>query len=95
MLQTTHVAHMQVLNIYVSTLKSFPMFTFTLLLFLLSCISSLDMLMGLTTTANKGSNICFWRLFGLLSVVEYGYVLQLIWELLLRIVGNYLVMGLR
>ena len=31
---------------------------------------------------------------GLLSVVSYGYVLQFMWELLLKIYENYFIIGL-
>ena len=53
------------------------------------------LLMRLTPTTNQGSLIWQWRSSGLLSVNGCGYVRQLLGELPLLIVGNYLVMGLR
>ena len=45
-----------------------------LLLVPLSYISSLGQLMRLNPTTNQGSLIWLWRSYGLLSVVEYGYI---------------------
>ena len=53
------------------------------------------LLMRLTPTTNQGILICHQRSSGVLSVVECGYVRQFIWELLLLMVGNCVVMGLR
>ena len=53
------------------------------------------MLMRLTPTTNKDILIWHWRSGGLLSVVGCGYILQLLWEQLLLIVGNCFVVGLR
>ena len=48
--------------------------------FPLSFISSLGLLMRLTPTTNQDSMIWPWISYGLLSVIVYGYVLQLLWE---------------
>ena len=53
------------------------------------------MLIGLTTTKNKVSLIWHCRSYWLLSMVVCGYVQQLLWELILIIVGNCFVVGLR
>ena len=51
--------------------------------------------MSLTHTTSQDNLIWHWRSDGLLNVVGYGYVRQLLWEWLLLIVGNCFVMGLR
>ena len=51
--------------------------------------------MGLTPTKNQGSLIWCCKSSGLLSVVVYGYVRQLLWEQLFLIYGNYFIMELR
>ena len=53
------------------------------------------MLMRFNPTTNQDSMIWNWIIGGLLSVVGHGYVRQLLWELLLPIVGNFFVVGLR
>ena len=50
--------------------------------------------MGLTLTTNPGSTILRWKSNGLLSIVGYVYVQQLLWQWLLLIYGKYFVMGL-
>ena len=44
---------------------------------------------------NQGGMIWRWGSSGLLSLVGYSYVRQLLWEWILLIAGNYFVMGLR
>ena len=58
LLQKTQGAQKQFLPIYLSTLSSFLMLTFALLLVPLSCISYLGLLMRLTLTKNQG--ILIW-----------------------------------
>ena len=94
LLLTTQGAKRQVFPIYLSTLTSFLMFPFSLLIVLLSCISSLGILMMFTPTTNQGSLIYRWRSSGLISVVGCGYVCQLLCEWLLLISINYFVVGL-
>ena len=53
------------------------------------------LLMRLTPTTNQDSLIWNWRSGGLLNMVGCGYIPQLLWLLLLLIVGNCFVMGLR
>ena len=48
----------------------FLIFSLTLLLLPLSCTSSLDMLIWLTSTKNQGSLVWHWKISGLLSVVS-------------------------
>ena len=68
LLQKTQVAQRQVLTICLSTLTSFLMLPISLLLSPFPYISSLDILMRLTPTTNKGSLIWNWISSGLLSV---------------------------
>ena len=51
--------------------------------------------MRLTHTTSQDNLIWHWRSGGLLNVVGYGYVRQLLWERLLLIVGKCFVMGLK
>ena len=49
----------------------------------------------MTPKTNQDSLIWYWISGGLLSMIGYGYVRQLIWEWPLLIVGKCFVMGLR
>ena len=51
--------------------------------------------MRLTPTTNQDNMIWHWRSGGLLNVVGYSYVRQLLCKWLLLIVGNCFVVGLR
>ena len=84
---------MQVFPIYISILNSFLFFQFALLLVPFSCIIYLEQLMRLTPTTNQGSLIWSWIISGLISVVGYGYVQQLICKLILLISGFFLLWG--
>ena len=75
LLQRTHGAKSQVFTIYLSTLNSFIMLIFALLLVPLSCLSYLDLLMRLAPTKNQGSLIYRCKISGLISSVGYGYAL--------------------
>ena len=95
LLKTTQGEQRRVFPIYLITLSIFLMLPFSLFLFPLSYVSYLDLLMRLNPTKNQGSLIWCWRISGLLSMVGYGYVRQLLWEWLLLIVGNCFIMELR
>ena len=68
-----------VLPIYLSILNNLIILPFALLLVPLLCQKNL-LLMRLTLTKNQDSLIWNCRSDGLLSVVVWGYVRQLLWE---------------
>ena len=95
LLQKTQGKKIRVFPIYLNILTNLLMILFALLLIPLLCQNKNLLLMRLTPTTNQGSLIWHWRTSGLLSVVGFSYLQQLLWEWLFIFFWNCFVVRLR
>ena len=79
LLHTTKGEKRHVLPFYLIILTILLRLPFGLFPIPFSCLSSLEKSMRFTTKTNQGSLTWRWRSSGLLIVVGYGYILQLLW----------------